>query len=59
MDLLFWLSISFIILGCCALVVIKLILKDPTERNLLWLIGGTTVWGAVSILLVPWLVGRL
>ncbi|KMY44719.1 hypothetical protein AC622_11170 [Bacillus sp. FJAT-27916] len=59
MDLLFWLALGFIILGLCALVVIKLILKDPTERNLLWLIGGTTVWGAVSILLVPWLVGRL
>ena len=59
MDLLFWLALGFIILGLCALMVIKLILKDPTERNLLWLIGGTTVWGAVSILLVPWLVGRL
>lgn len=59
MDLLFWLALGFIILGLCALVVIKLILKDPTERNLLWLIGGTTVWGAVSILLVPWIVGRL
>lgn len=59
MDLLFWLALGFIILGLCALMVIKLILKDPTERNLLWLIGGTTVWGAVSILLVPWIVGRL
>ncbi len=59
MDLLFWLALGFIILGLCALVVIKLILKDPTERNLLWLIGGTTVWGTVSILLVPWLFGRL
>ncbi len=59
MDLLFWLALGFIILGLCALVVIKLILKEPTERNLLWLIGGTTVWGNVSILLVPWLFGRL
>lgn len=59
MDLLFWLALGFIVLGFMALMVIKLILKDPTERNLLWLIGGTTVWGAVSILLVPWLVGRL
>ena len=59
MDILFWLAIGFIILGFCALIVIKLVMKEPTEKTLLWIIGGTGLWGAVSILLVPWVIGRL
>jgi len=41
MDILFWLAIGFIILGLFALMVIKLVMKDPTEKTLLWIIGGT------------------
>ena len=59
MDFLFCLAIGFIILGLSALMVIKLVMKEPTEKNLLWFIGGTGLWGTVSILLVPWLIGRL
>ena len=59
MDFLFWLAIGFIILGFCAIMVIKLVMKEPTEKNLIWFISGTGVWGAVSVLLVPWLFGRL
>ena len=39
--------------------VIKLVMKEPKEKNLIWYICGTGVWGAVSVLLVPWLFGRL
>ena len=32
MDFLFWLAIGFIILGFCAIMVIKLVMKEPTEK---------------------------
>ncbi|TMW71462.1 hypothetical protein [Alteribacter natronophilus] len=60
MDLIFLLSIGFILVGFAAVILAKSrIEKQQGSTSLkVWWIVGTTVWGVISITLIPWLFNR-
>lgn len=57
MNLLFWITISFFIIGLIANLFIKNYMEkneNATTQSKIWWIMGTAVWGIVSIALVVW-----
>ncbi|MEW4327105.1 hypothetical protein Q0N12_10565 [Rossellomorea marisflavi] len=54
-----WLVAVMIPLGLITLVVIRKRKKQPSTRFMIWWIAAVTVWGVISINLVPWLIGRV
>ncbi|WP_042150170.1 hypothetical protein [Paucisalibacillus sp. EB02] len=67
MGLLFWITLSFVVIGFVVLVSMKkgmerkvALLKSNKESEkdlttpVVWWIMGTTIWGIVSIFLVVW-----
>lgn len=58
-DLVTWLVALLIPLGLITLVIIRKRKKQPSTRFMIWWIAAVTVWGVISINLVPWLIGRV
>ncbi|MFD2681791.1 hypothetical protein [Bacillus seohaeanensis] len=57
MDLLFWITVGFIIIGFGVLIFIKRNMernKSSTPQSVVWWIVGTTVWGVVRMILIVW-----
>lgn len=55
MNLLFWITIAFIIIGFVILAFIRRNVKSKkitSSKAIIWFIVGTTVWGITSIFLV-------
>lgn len=55
MNLLFWITIAFIIIGFVILAFIRRNVKSKnitSTKAIVWFIVGTTVWGITSIFLV-------
>ncbi|WHY80009.1 hypothetical protein QNH20_13065 [Neobacillus sp. WH10] len=55
MDLLFWITVGFIIIGFVVLAFIKRNMeskKSSTTQSIVWWIVGNTVWGIASIILI-------
>lgn len=60
MNLLFWITIAFIIIGFVILAFIRRNVKSKkisSTKSIIWFIVGTTVWGITSIFLVVRLFG--
>lgn len=60
MNLLFWITIAFIIIGFVILAFIRRNVKSKkitSTKAIIWFIVGTTVWGITSIFLVVRLFG--
>jgi hypothetical protein len=58
-DVVTWLVAIMIPLGLITLVVIRKRKQRPSTRFMIWWIAAVTVWGVISINLVPWLIGRV
>ncbi|WP_370295735.1 hypothetical protein [Rossellomorea marisflavi] len=54
-----WLVALLIPLGLITLVVIRKRKQQPSPRFTIWWIAAVTVWGVISINLVPWLINRM
>ncbi len=58
-DVVTWLVAIMIPFGLITLVVIRKRKQHPSTRFMIWWIAAVTVWGVISINLVPWLIGRV
>lgn len=62
MNLLFWITFAFIIIGSVILAFIRRNVKSKkitSPKTIVWFIVGTTVWGITSIFLVVRLFGAI